>query len=378
MKVVIDASPLLFRSAGVKNYLYHLSSYLKKHAGSDTVDVFPYIREPGPLTHERSVLPPWDTWKRLALLGFLNLAGSWALERTLPGADIFHASNQVRRPPRNVLLTATIHDLTAWLMPELHTPANVRADHGYAARILARADGLIAVSENTRQDAIRHLGLAPERITVIYPGVPDAYFRATDADARRAAQEFGLERPYVLFVGSIEPRKNVGALLDAFQAMPEEARQACELVVAGPPGWSAQATLDRLRAGMAGVRYLGYVPEDLLPGLTAGAMALAYPSIYEGFGFPLAQAMACGVPVLTSNVSSMPEVAGDGGLLVDPRDPRDIRSALERLVLDPVLRVTLGVKAASRAEEYQWDRSALRSLEFFRRVADAVGRHLIS
>ena len=222
------------------------------------------------------------------------------LDFVIPKVDVFHASNQVRSPPRKTRLTATIYDMTCRLMPELHTADNIRADESLVKNVISRADGLIAISENSRQDAVRLLGLNPDRIQVIYPGVAGVYF---DARATPA------ERPYVLYIGAIEPRKNVDTLLDAWAD--SNLRRDFDLVIAGASGWSSEKTMARLASRPSGVRYLGYVPEDELPGLTAGAMAFVYPSLYEGFGLPVAQAMAAGVPVITSNASSLPEIAGE-------------------------------------------------------------------
>ncbi len=164
----------------------------------------------------------------------------------------------------------------------------------------------------------------------------------------------------------IEPRKNVDALLDAWQDF--RLRDEFDLVIAGPDGWAAEKTLARLASRPPGVRYLGYVREDELPGLTAGASAFVYPSLYEGFGIPVAQAMAAGVPVITSNTSCLPEIAGEGALLVDPRSPTEIRAALEKLLTSAALRQKLGESARARAQQYRWENSARKSLEFFRRL----------
>jgi glycosyltransferase involved in cell wall biosynthesis len=254
-------------------------------------------------------------------------------------------------------LTATIYDLTCRLMPELHTAANIRADESLAKNILQRADGLIAISENTRADAIRLLDLDPKRVEVIYPGVPEVYFGAQPRPA---------ERPYVLYVGTIEPRKNVDTLLDAWNSF--RLRHDFDLVVVGSSGWGSEKTMTRLASRPQGVRYLGYVPEDELPGLTAGATAFLYPSLYEGFGFPVAQAMAAGVPVITSNTSCLPEVAGEGALLVDPRSPAEIQAALEKLLTSQSLRDQLRTAGIASARRYRWDACACQSLEFFRRL----------
>ena len=302
------------------------------------------------------MLGPIRTYSQLGLVYLANLQSLPLLNWMTPKVDVFHASNMVRNPPLKAKLTATIHDLTSRLMPELHTPANIQADEGFAQKVLKRANGLIAVSENTRQDAVRLLGLNPDRIRVIHSGVPEVYF---GAQARPSG------RPYILFLGTIEPRKNLDTLLDAWQNL-HHLRDDFDLVIAGASGWSSGKTLARLTSRPASVRYLGYVPEDELPGLTAGATAFVYPSLYEGFGFPVAQAMAAGVPVITSNTSCLPEVAGDGALLVDPRSVAEIQSAIEKLLTSPALQQQLRTAAIARAQEYRWEVCARKSLEFFR------------
>ena len=237
MRIQIDATPLLLRSAGVKNYLYHWLRALRAEAAGEEILAFPYLDEFGELTHEASVIAPAGTWPRLGLLYFVNAPGNRAIDWIAARGDVFHASNQVRNPPRNVPLTATVHDLTCWLMPELHTPANVRADENFAEKVLKRAAGVIAVSENTRRDAIRLLGLDPEKVWTIHSGVAEAFFHVTEDDVRRVRRRYGLGRPYVLFVGTIEPRKNVDTLLEAYAGLPQRLRGEVDLVVAGPAGW---------------------------------------------------------------------------------------------------------------------------------------------
>lgn len=355
MRILIDATPVLLRSAGVKTYTYYWIQHLWHHAGNEQILTFPRLDKLAALNHEASMLGPARTYSQLALVYLANLQGLPLLNWMTPQVDVFHASNMVRSPPRKAMLTATIHDLTSRLMPELHTPANIQADEGFAQKVLKRATGLIAVSENTRQDAARLLGLDLAKIHVIHSGVPEVYF---------GAQPRPSERPYVFFLGTIEPRKNIDTLLDAWQGL--RLRDDFDLVIAGASGWSSGKTLARLKSRIPGVRYLGYVPEDELPGLTAGAAAFVYPSLYEGFGFPVAQAMAAGVPVITSNTSCLPEIAGEGALLVDPRSPAEIQSAMQKLLTSPTLQKQLRASAIARAQEYRWEVCARKSLEFFR------------
>lgn len=351
MIVTIDATSALLRSAGIKSYTYHLVRALRKIAKNDEIRAYPYLKDFGALDHEASSLSRFSTLARIAALYFSR--STPLLDLMLAGSDVFHASNQVRRAPGGVKLTATIHDLTCWLMPELHTAANVRADKTFADAILRRADGLIAVSENTRQDAIRMLGIAPEKIETIYSGVAEEYF-----DARPVRRD----RPYVLYVGTIEPRKNLPVLLDAWKLL----RTDFELVIAGPEGWGSERTLARIRSEAT---YLGYVREAELPGLVAGAEVFVYPSLYEGFGFPVVQAMAAGSPVVTSTTSCLPEIAGDAAVLVDPRSASQVAGGIRRLLESESLRAQFAARGRERAQMFRWNTCAERSLAFFRRIA---------
>ncbi|HYL34584.1 MAG TPA: glycosyltransferase family 1 protein [Bryobacteraceae bacterium] len=359
MRILIDATPLLLRSAGVKTYTYYWIQHILQAAGNEQILTFPRLRNFASLDHERSILGPARTFRHLGMLYAANVVPAVPLLSWMtPKADVFHVSNQIRNPPQTIQLTATLYDLTTRLLPELHTAANLRADQSLTEKVLRRAVGLIAISENTKADAIRLLNLPAERIQVIYPGIPEVYFGAR---ARPAA------RPYALFLATIEPRKNLDTLLDAWEGL--RPGTGLDLVIAGASGWASEKTMARLAAKPAGVRYLGYVPEDELPGLMAGATMFIYPSLYEGFGFPVAQAMAAGVPVITSNNSSLPEIAAEGALLVDPRSAVEIRSAIERLLASEPLRDQLGRAGMARAQQFRWEICARQSLEFFRRFA---------
>jgi len=367
MRIAIDATPMLLRSSGVKNYVYYWIRSLQQFAGTDSVAPFPFLGPLAGLNHAASTMTAWQTFIRLGYAVASNFVPFPILNPAARGCDIFHMSSiLVRRPPTNTRRTATLHDMTCWIMPEFHTRANVRAAQDFGERVARHADGLIAVSEWTRRDAIRLLDLAPERIEVIYSGVADGFFRTDPAAVARVRAKYSLARPYVLCVGTIEPRKNLHRLLDAWKEIPALTPEF-ELVLAGPEGWHNAGVVARARS-MA-VRYIDYVPEADLPAVTAGATVFAYPSLYEGFGFPVAQAMACGVPVLTSNVSSLPEITGDAGVLVDPLSVAEIAAGLQKLLLSEALRKKLGSAGRQRAERFRWEECARRSWAFFERVA---------
>jgi glycosyltransferase involved in cell wall biosynthesis len=311
------------------------------------------------LDHERSVLGPAQTIPRIALLQFINKIWGGPIDSVVGDVDVFHASNQVHAIPRRPRLTGTLFDMTTSLMPEVHTPGNVRAEGAYQDRVLKRADGIIAISESAKNDAVRLLGLDPGRIEVIYPGIDERFFH--DQPAKRP-------KPYLLYVGTIEPRKNLDTLLDAWLALPSDSRESHDLMIAGPRGWASERTVARLDSGIAGVVRAGYIPERDLPSLFAGASVFVYPSLYEGFGLPPAQAMAAGVPVITSNVSSLPEVVGDAGILIEPKDALALRDAMQRLLTSPSERELLGRRGRERAARFSWKNSAVKSAGFFQRL----------
>jgi len=358
MRITIDATSALLRSAGVKGYTYHWLRSLRHQAGAnEEIRAFPLLKTWGRLDHEHSALPLAPTIARLAALHAANVLGGSRFDILLSGTDIFHAGNLVRQAPGKARLTATIHDLTSWIMPEVHTQSTLRADRTFEERILKRAHGLIAVSENTRQDAIRLLGIEPRRIRTIHSGVAEEYF-----DAQPQARA----KPYALLVGTVEPRKNLDTLLDAWRSVRRDVREHFDLVVAGPEGWNSSATMARIRQEAT---YLGYVPEADMPGLVAGASLFVYPSLYEGFGFPLVQAMAARVPALVSQTSCLPEIAGDAAAFVDPLSPSEMSAQLTRLLESPEERSRLAKLGRARAEVYRWERCAQQSLVFFREIA---------
>ena len=167
-------------------------------------------------------------------------------------------------------------------------------------------------------------------------------------------------------MGTVEPRKNLDTLLDAWRSVKRDVREHFDLVIAGPQGWNSAATMARIRQEAT---YLGYVPEAEMPGLVAGASLFVYPSLYEGFGFPVVQAMAANVPVLSSRTSCLPEIAGDAAAYVDPLSPSEMAAQLTRLLESPEERSRLAQLGRARAECYRWERCARESLTFFREIA---------
>lgn len=370
MKILVDATTLLLESAGVKTYLYYWLDSLSTAAAIDGDHIKTYpsgFLATGKLDHTRPSINPTAARLFLDLVHFVNLRHNPAINLLLLNADVFHCSQHCTNAPRWKKMTATVFDMSCWTTPQYHTRENVAATHRYADAILKQADGIIAISDYTRRDAIDILGIPEERIQVVYPGVADAYFRVTKVEADQARAKYNIHSQYVLFVGCIEPRKNLTGLLKAWQTLPEALHRETTLVVAGPFGWES-ANTRTLLAATAGVRYLGYADESDLPGLFAGAAAFVYPSFYEGFGLPVAQAMAAGVPVITSNRSCLPEVVADAGICVQPDSPDELATAIYRVLTMPSLAGALTASGRIRARRFQWASSAAESLRFFHAV----------
>jgi glycosyltransferase involved in cell wall biosynthesis len=369
VRVVVDATPTLLRSAGVKTYLYNWILALQRNASPHDLSLYPFLQDLGPLQHEKANGNKWVNKVRLISYGIVN-AHEFLQNQVLGGPDVFHVSQQIQRRPEKTRFTTTLYDMTCSMMPETHTPENVKATAYFSEQIMKRAAGTISISESSRQDAIRLLGMREDKITVIHPGVSESFFRVPEEAKMEMRRQYGLNRPYVLYVGTIEPRKNIDLLLEAWESIWPSMAGEFELVLAGPQGWCRAETMARLHAGTHGTRYLGYIPEDHLPALTAGAAVFAYPSLYEGFGLPLAQAMAAGVPAITSNCSSMPEVSGDTAILVDPRSTAELSAALRKFLLSPAVREDYGRRAAERASlHFRWDVAARKAWKFFETVA---------
>lgn len=357
VRIGVDATSLLLCSAGIKTWTWHWLRHLQINADGDEIVPFPSVPRSVPLIHNRSALDPWATYRRLALLYAVNSPGSPLLGCMTRRFDAFHITSQIRNVPRHTRITGTLHDMTCWIMPQVHTQANVGAELDFVDLLVRRSPGILAVSNNTKNDAVRLLKINPDRIQVIYPGVADDFF---DADP--------LHRPkrYVLYVGTIEPRKNIVTLLDAWKKVRPSLREEFDLLLAGAVGWKSEDILARLQSGVSGVEYLGYVPQHRLPELMAGATAFVYPSLYEGFGFPVVEAMAARVPVVTSNNSSLAEVADSAAVLVDPESPQDICDSLEGLLTSPASRARYSQAGWARAKTFSWKESACRAIEFFR------------
>lgn len=285
--------------------------------------------------------------------------------------DIFHSPDFVLPPVARAVKVLTIHDLSFLRVPECADP-RLRWYLGQVVpRSVRRADFLLADSQSTRHDLIELLGVPPDRVQVIYGGVDARFAPVEEAETlRRVRNRYARGRPYILAVGTLEPRKNYPTLIRAFARAREEARLPHVLVIVGRKGWVYDpifAAVDELSLH-EDVLFPGFVPDEELPALYSAADVLVTPSFYEGFGLPALEAMACGAPVIVSDVSSLPEVVGDAGVRIDPRDEAGLADALLRVVQDSALRAALRAAGLERARQFTWEGAARELLSVYARL----------
>jgi glycosyltransferase involved in cell wall biosynthesis len=355
-------------------------SFLKRRPFSDSLADLEPLRATRSWTAEWTGVSEWSLDRRLhyyASTCWKTAETAFALPRDVSatGADVFFTPD-----PQAVAISdrfrtvAVVYDLIPLLFPQHYLPRIAAVDrltYSYSLHGLRRAHHLVAISQTTKNDAVRLLGLAPEKISVVALAADAGIFREQEPAAARTyvARQFGVEDPYFIYLGGFDHRKNVPSLVAAMASVPEPVK----LVIAGPmkgPGARLRQEVDAssLRTRVV---WLDFVPVEELPALYAASLALAFPSLYEGFGLPVLEAMSCGAPVLTSPTSSLPEVAGDAALYADPTSPSELAAALRRLAREPELRDELRSRGLERAQQFSWTKSAEQILEICRATAEA-------
>lgn len=349
----IDASRAVSAApTGTEGYSYHLIRALLPLLSDAEVRL--YCREtppPGAFPGAQlRVIPFPRLWTHLRL--------SWELLRHPP--DALFVPAHVLPPVRPCRTLVTIHDLGYRYFPEAHPPRQRRYLDWSTRWNAATASHILADSEATRVALCAEYGTPPEKITVVYPGYDSALAPVSDPERLAAARaRYDIPGEYMLYLGRIQPRKNLARLVEAFAVLAGRF-PVLTLVLAGPSGWLAEPIRARVRElGLESrVRFPGYVDESDKAALLSGAQVFAFPSLYEGFGFPVLEAQACDVPVLTSVTSSLPEVAGEGALLVDPLDTAAIAAGLARLLEDADLRAALVARGRANLARFSWERAA--------------------
>jgi len=367
MRIGIDARLTHYQAAGISRYTLQLIKALATLQSSDVFTVLQSCHTRQPLVTEdrfetrRLLTPSHHRLEQLTL----------PLEVSLLKLDLLHSPDFI--PPFRVKCKSviTIHDLNFMLYPHFMTKESARY-YGQIDEAVRRADAIIAVSNATKRDTVRLLGVDEKRITVIYEAA-SSYFQPMDREEakRRIAQRFGIGSDFILFVSTIEPRKNIPNLVRAYRLLLDEYNSDATLVLAGAKGWLFEDVFQLVRELDLDnrVRFLGRVATEELLWLYNAARVLVAPSFYEGFGLTPLEAMACGTPVVVSDVSSLPEIVTDAGLTAPPDDPEAIAAAIWRLLNDTALWNSLAAKGLKRAACFSWDKAAQQTLALYHSVA---------
>lgn len=371
MRIGIDASrAVAAQPTGTEHYSLQLIRHLLQLNAEDTAprEVVLYTqRRPAPdlfgdVDHYRvRAMPLPRLWTHLRL----------AAEMLLNPPDVLFVPAHVlplRHPLGSV---ATIHDLGHLHYPGSYPKATLKYLAWSTKHNVRNAAHLLADSEATKADIIEHFAVTPERITVVYPGVSPQFTSDHDSQALNAIKgEYGIEGAYILYVGTLQPRKNVERLIEAFAKVNQRGLARAKLVLVGRLGWLPEGIMQKLEELGEGVTLAGYVPDVQLSALYAGATAFVLPSLFEGFGMPLVEAMASGAPVIASDTSCIPEIVGDAGILFDPHSTDALVEALAQVCSDQGLRAYLRGKGFVRSKAFTWEAAAARTLA----VLDQAGQ----
>ncbi|MGZ3581754.1 MAG: glycosyltransferase family 4 protein [Ktedonobacterales bacterium] len=371
MRIGIDFTPAITQGAGIGRYTRNLVAALARLDTDDRFKLFAFERPiPGrdfpkaPNFHSRvfNISNRYMTvlWHRLRL--------PIPVELFTGPVDVFHGPDFVLPPVLRARSVVTIYDLAFLTNPECAIPSLAAYLSIVVPRAAHTADRIIAISQATANDLTERLAIPPEKIAIAYPGLDPRFTPDRDEAALEALRaKYGIERPSILAVSTIEPRKNYERLIAAFAQAMHEPDGPKMLVIAGRKGWLYDGvfeTVEKLQLGER-VKFLDYVSDAELPLLYKAADVLAMPSISEGFGIPVAEAMASGTPVVCSTGGSLPEIAGDAALTVDPYDVDGLAAALVRLTRDAALRDTLVTRGLERVKAFSWDLSARAHLDVY-------------
>lgn len=378
MKIIANGIPLLRPLTGVGQYTQQLFSRIATDPGIELSMFYGLsfertIRSPES-TYGRSLNNSFNLFRKLTPLArpfkrFIEKNSFRYYSRKNKGC-IYHEPNFLPLPHDGPIVL-TVHDLSCFDLPETHPAERVKLIQQYLPGAMERAAKIIVVANYTKTCLHQQFSIPEERISVT-PLASDSRFKAMDHQTiAPVLSGYGLTPgKYVLAVGTLEPRKNLETLFTAYSKLPRQLRKRFPLVLAGMTGWLLESTIKSATELLSKeeLLLLGYVPNQVLPFLYAGAAVFAYPSRYEGFGLPPLEAMASGVPVITGNRTSLPEVVGDAGIQIDPDDVEGFTSAIRLLIDDPDTAQAFIAKGLLRARQFSWERCTRETLDIYRQL----------
>ena len=370
MRIVFDGTTLTPGRTGVGYYTEHLLQHLAREVVNTGDEIVVVSNKP---IDTQAPLPPHvrvHGGHRFPIrIGWMQLRAQRALEALRP--DVAHFTNGMIPIGSPVATVVTVHDMSLRLYPNCHPVRRLLLNRPLMHAAIRQASSIVTVSNSARRDLLRLHGVAPDRVAVVHEAASPAFRPIADrAWLEDVRARYALPRQFMLYVGTIEPRKNLSRLMSAFA----DARKAGiphHLVCVGPYGWSSRNLAGHIeRLGIQDVvHFTGYVPFEHLPAIYNLGEFFAFPSLYEGFGLPVVEAMACGIPVLTSTTSSLGEIAGDAAETIDPADTDAIANAIVRLASDQDLRRDRAERGLRRARSFSWAQTARDMLAVYHRAA---------
>jgi len=371
MHIAIDAHSVGAQLAGNETYAVNLIEALAEIDQSNRYTL--YVTRQSAVDRFTNRWPNFQVKRTLPHTPLVRIPLTLSVELRKNRVDVVHV--QYTAPPRTpCALVATIHDLSFEHLPETFKRRSRAQLRLTVRRTAKKAAQILTLSEFSRRDIIETYALDPERVFVTPPAAPSHFVPVTDVtELRRIRMTYGIQRDYILALGSIQPRKNLVRLIKAYESLRGvvSSEQLPQLVLAGRRGWLEAETIRaaELSEARGDILFIGYVPDADLPAVYSGALCFAYPSYFEGFGLPILEAMQCGTPVIAGNRTSLPGVAGDAALLVDPFDQAAIGNGLVRLIKNADYRAELRVKGLDRAAAFSWKNTALLTLQAYERAA---------
>jgi glycosyltransferase involved in cell wall biosynthesis len=378
MNIAFDARPLTLYKTGIGKYTENLFRHLKD--ADSNVNLYLYSNRDMIIKGEKDVACTGGTfakynsslWFQLSLPFYLNKQSGNKI-------DLFHGAMAMLPLAVRMPTVVTIYDLVLEKFPETMHWKNWLSLKTLMRVSARKASKIIAISENTKKDIIDYFRIDEEKIRVIHLGINSQFSPQPDSNEAEVLSKYNLTGGYILSVGTLEPRKNFHRLINAYKMVASSGQKTPKLVIIGGQGWGNEELGKVVReSGLdERVRLAGYVPDEDLPILYRQAAAFVYPSLYEGFGLPPLEAMACGTPVITSNLSSIPEVVGDAAMLIDPYNTAEIAQAIASVLKNEGLRDNLRTSGLARSRLFNWDKTARETLSLYREVIaeSKAGRH---
>ncbi len=371
MRVGLDAIPLVAAKTGIGHYTHALAESLARiYQDHQYVLLSPFdfafdSSNGAPANLDKMFFPVRSVFRKWWLVGLP------AMLRISP-FDVFHGTNYCIPVFAPCPTVVTIHDLSLFTQSHTHESENVKRGKRRVPIMAHRASMIIAPSEWTKREIVSRLKINPDRIRVIYEAARSGMKPLPPAERQSVVDKYRLSRPYLLYVGTIEPRKNLLTLIRAYDELLRTTQHRPQLVMCGGRGWLCDEVfqlVDELKLQNQ-VRFTGYVEDEDLPALYSAAEAFIYPSFYEGFGLPPLEAMACGTPVMTSNASSLPEVVGEAGMTFDPNDHRALTELIVKLLDDSNLRSHFVQAGLKQAAGFSWDWAARETQAIYDQVIE--------